>query len=230
MSPRGIELELPDLPEVPIRLGTPAPGPGGRPRVPALQRLREVLGAGMPLLFMGLLALGTWWLVKHSPRPLAPREAAAPRAEPDYTMQDFLVRRFDAQGELKARVQGRELRHYEQPERVEIEDARVRLRAPDGREAVLTARRAVTDPKGERVQLLGQAVVTSQAADGSALRIVGESLELDSPARRLRSREPVQVDSGAGTLRAAGLDYDHLARHLALTGPIRAVYQPENAR
>jgi lipopolysaccharide export system protein LptC len=229
MSQRGIELELPDLPEVPIRLGTPPPGQA-RPRTPLLQRLREGIGGALPLLLMGLLALGTWWLVKHSPRPLAPREAAAPRAEPDYTMQEFLVRRFDAQGGQKVRVQGRELRHYDTPERVEIEQARVLVQAPDGREALLTARRAVTDPRGERVQLLGEAVVTSRAADGQPLRIMGESLEFDSPRRRMSSREPVQVESGASTLRAAGMEYDHARRHLALTGPIRAVYVPEATR
>lgn len=229
MSQRGIELELPDLPEVPIRLGAPPPGPV-RPRVPWLQRLREGIGGGLPLLLMGLLALGTWWLVKNSPRPLTLREAAAPRAEPDYTMQAFQVRRFDPQGGQKVRVEGRELRHFDAPERVEIDDARVVVRSPDGREAVITARRAVSDPRGERVQLLGQAVVTSRSADGQPLRIVGESLELDSVARRLRSREPVQVDSGASTLRAAGLEYDHANRHLALTGPVRALYMPEAAR
>lgn len=229
MSQRGIELELPDLPEVPIRLGAPPPGLV-RPRVPLLQRLRELLAGGLPLLVMGLLALGTWWLVKNSPRPLAPREAAAPRAEPDYTMQDFLVRRFDAQGELKGRVQGRALRHYEAPDRLEIDEARVLVRAPDGREALMTARRALSDPRGEHVQLLGQAVVTSHTADGQPLRIVGESLELDSPARRLRSREPVQVESGTSTLHAAGMEYDHTQRHLALTGPIRGVYVPEARR
>lgn len=230
MSQRGIELELPDLPEVPIRLGTPPPGPA-RPPVPPLQRARELAGGALPLLLMGLLALGTWWLVKNSPRPLVPREAAAPRAEPDYTMQEFLVRRFDAQGEQKVRVQGRELRHYAAaPERVEIDDARVLVRAPDGREAVLTARRAVSDPQAERVQLLGQAVVTSRAPDGQSLRIIGESLELDSRAQRLSSHEPAQVESGVGTLRAAGLEYDHLRRSLALSGPVRAVYLPEQVR
>jgi lipopolysaccharide export system protein LptC len=195
-----------------------------------MQRLREGLGGALPLLLMGLLALGTWWLVKNSPRPLAPREAAAPRAEPDYAMQEFLVRRFDAQGEQKVRVQGREMRHYESPERVEIDQARVLVRAPDGREALLTARRAVSDPRGERVQLLGEAVVTSRAADGQPLRIASESLELDGPRQRLSSRQAVQVESGASTMRAAGMDYDHLRRHLALAGPIRAVYMPEAAR
>jgi LPS export ABC transporter protein LptC len=80
------------------------------------------------------------------------------------------------------------------------------------------------------VQLLGEAVVTSRAADGQPLRIASESLELDGPRQRLSSRQAVQVESGASTMRAAGMDYDHLRRHLALAGPVRAVYVPEAAR
>jgi lipopolysaccharide export system protein LptC len=223
VSTRGIELELPDLPEVPIRLGAPPPGPP-RARVPLAQRLREVWWSALPLVLMGMLALGTWWLVKNSPRPLPARVDAPPRAEPDYAMQGFAVRRFEAQGAQKARIEGREMRHYESPERVEIDDARVLLRAPDGREAWLTARRAVTDAKGEQVQLLGEATVTTRTADGQPLRIRGESLVFDNPARALRSTEPVRVESGASTLQAAGMVYEHDRRHLALSGPVRAVY------
>jgi hypothetical protein len=42
----------------------------------------------------------------------------------------------------------------------------------------------------------------------------------------VRSHLPVQVQMGATDLRAAGLDYDHAARRLALKGPLRAVMAP----
>ena len=226
MSTRGIELELPDLPEVPIRLGAPPPGPL-RARVPLAQRLREAWWSALPLVLMAMLALGTWWLVKNSPRPLPARAEVPARTEPDYTMQGFAVHRFDAQGVQKARIEGRAMRHYESPERVEVDDARVLLRSPDGREAWLTARHAVTDPKGEQVQLRGEASVTTRTADGQPLRIRGESLVFDNTARKLRSTEPVRVESGASTLQAAGMLYEHDRRHLALSGPVRAVYVPQ---
>ena len=66
MSPRGIELNLPDLPEVPIRLGPagpmgpldPASGVDPGPKEPRgrWERVREALATYSPLLLMALLA------------------------------------------------------------------------------------------------------------------------------------------------------------------------------
>jgi len=222
MTQRGIELELPDLPEVPIRLGTPPSSGGPRPRVPLAQRLREAFGTWLPLIMMALLALGTWWLVKNSPGPLPARDKPAVRAEPDYAMEGFLVRRFDAQGEQKVRVEGRLMRHYADPqERVEIDDARITARAPDGRTAVLTAQRGRSDARGEEVQLLGQVRIASVTAQGEALLVQGEAITLFGPSQRARSTTPVQIQVGASAMSAAAMDYDHLAHRLQLQGPIQ---------
>ena len=52
------------------------------PTVPWSRRIMEMVSAYLPVLLMGLLALGTWWLVKNTPLPdaTARRGAAAPRA------------------------------------------------------------------------------------------------------------------------------------------------------
>ena len=84
------ELHLPDLPEVEVSLGVHA----RRSRDATAgcgNAARDFVGAYLPLLLMGLLALGTWWLVKNTPRLEAPQKAAAVRREPDYTMRDFAV-------------------------------------------------------------------------------------------------------------------------------------------
>ena len=222
MTQRGIELELPDLPEVPIRLGAP-PGTGGpRPRVPLGQRLREAFGTWLPLIMMALLALGTWWLVKNSPGPLPVRDKPALRTEPDYAMEGFLVRRFDAQGEQKVRVEGRLMRHYADPqERVEIDDARVTARALDGRVAVLTAQRGLSDARGEVVRLVGQARITSVTTQGEPLLVQGEAITLHGPTQRATSATPVQIQVGASTMNASAMDYDHPAHRLQLQGPLQ---------
>jgi lipopolysaccharide export system protein LptC len=94
--------------------------------------LRDALSTYLPLLLMALLALGTWWLVKNTPRtPSCPAQPAV-RRDPDYTMTAFRIERFDPDGRLRVRVDGAQLRHFPTPT---ARDRRARIRAigADGR-------------------------------------------------------------------------------------------------
>ena len=106
---------------------------------------------------MLLLALGTWWLVKNTPSADAPSESALPRKEPDYTMDHFVVERFDKDGRLKVRMQGERLRHF-----ADTDDHRGRPGAGargGGRRPrhLAQARRAIANGDGSEVQLIGDA-------------------------------------------------------------------------
>jgi lipopolysaccharide export system protein LptC len=222
----ALELHLPDLPEVPIGLGqVPAPPP--RLPQPWYLRLREGLATYLPLLLMGLLALATWWLVKSTPGPEPVRDAAPASGEPDYTMNRFVVERFDAAGRLQARIEGRQLRHFPDVDRIEVDQARVRLVGSDGRSTLAQARRAISNGDGSEVQLLGDARIDGNDKQGRPVAFRGDFLHLFVPTERVRSHLPVQVSSGDSEFRAAGMDYDHLAGRLELQGPMRAVLQPQ---
>lgn len=221
----SVELHLPDLPEVPLSLG-----PGGarqaRARLPWHVRLREGFSSYLPLLVMGLLVLASWWLVKNSPRPLAPAEEKAVSSEPDYTMERFALERFDAQGRLKLRIEGARLQHFPATDRFEIDDARIRAIAPDGRITLARARLALGNGDGSEVQLRGGAEVTSTDASGAPLVMRSEFLHAFLVTAQVRSHLPVQVQLAGSELSAAGLDYDHAARRLDLLGPMRAELTP----
>jgi lipopolysaccharide export system protein LptC len=221
----SVELHLPDLPEVPISLG-PAPGRPPRPRLPWHLRLREALSSYLPLLLMTLLALASWWLVRNAPRSEPAQEARLPAGEPDYTMTQFALERFDAGGRLKLRIEGERLRHFPDSDRIEIDRAQIRAWAPDGRLTLATARRALGNGDGSEIQLLGGAEVTAQDAAGTPLVMRGEFLHAFLVLEQVRSHLPVQVRHGSSELRAAGLDYDHAAQRLALKGPLRAQLTP----
>ena len=229
----SVELHLPDLPEVDISLGPNATGAQGdtpavprRASVPWHFRLRDALSAYLPLLLMGLIALATWWLVKQTPVPEPPAAARAPRTEPDYTMRGFALERFDASGRLKVRIEGELLRHFPDSGRIEIEDARIRAFAPDGRETLATAKRALGNGDGSELQLLGGAEVTSRDTAGAPIFIRGEFLHAFLITERVRSHLPVLVRFGATELTAGGIDYDNGARRLEFKGPVRAVLAP----
>lgn len=226
-APRGIELTLPDLPEVPISLG-PAAG-GDRTRAAALpwpSRLREALASALPLLLMVLLAVGSWWLVRNAPQPLEPRPPAATRVEPDYTMTGFMVQRFGADGRLRVQIEGRQLRHLPAAGRLEIEGATIRAFAADGAETVATARQAMADDQSTEVQLMGGARVVAGSRQGQTTVLEGERLLLYPQERRVFSDQAVRVRRGADEFEATGLEYRQDTGVLELLGPMRGVFAP----
>ena len=223
------ELHLPDLPGVPLSLGSAAVARRA-PSVPWSLRLRDVLSSYLPLLLMLLLALATWWLVKNSPKAPGAGNEAAVRVEPDYTMSGFALERFDAQGRLKLRLEGAEMRHFPTTDRIEIESVKLRAIAPDGRVTLAHAQRALSNGDGSEVQLLGGAEVTSQEAGGATLVMRSNYLHAFLVTERVTTTAPVWVQYGATQVRASGLDYDHAARRLDLGGPMRMTLPPRAAQ
>ena len=221
----AVELHIPDLPEVPLSLGPAAPA-APRPRTPWPVRLREALLGYLPLLMMGALALGTWWLVKNSPQPAGPQAEKALRREPDYTMTNFSLERFDATGRLALRIEGIRMRHFPDTARIEIEGIRLRALAPDGRATEAHALRAIANDDGSEVQLVGEAEVTSVDARGVPLVVRSEFLHAFLVTERVRTHLPVTVRHGSSQMRAAGLEYDRARGRLELRGPMRIELAP----
>jgi lipopolysaccharide export system protein LptC len=220
------ELHLPDLPEVEVSLGS-APAP--RARRGLRMRLRELLGAYLPLVLMALLALGTWWLVKNTPRPATADDSAAVRSDPDYEMRDFTITRFAPDGRATVRLEGARLRHFPDTDRIEIESARIHARAPDGRVTQAQAARALANGDASEWQLSGGAKVVAQMRAGPPLEIDGEFLHVFVPTERVRSHLPVLLRQGDDEIRAGGIEVDNLAQRVQLSPPVRGSFSPRVA-
>jgi len=218
------ELHLPDLPEVEVSLGA-APQRPLRARGVG-PRLRELVGAYLPLLLMLLLALGTWWLVKHTPRPATGSESAPLRHDPDYEMRDFAITRFAPDGRATVHIEGVRLRHYPDTDRIDIDSARLQATAPDGRVTTARAARALSNGDGSEWQLSGDARVVAQLPSGPPLEVDSEFLHVFVPTERIRSHRPVIVRQGNDEIHAGGIDADNLALQLQLAPPVRAKLSP----
>jgi len=208
-------------PLTPVRVHTtPA-----EPKPPLFARFVEQLSSYLPLLLMALLALGTWWLVKNTPTTDSDRPTAPLRHEPDYTMTNFMVRRFAADGTMRAQIEGDTARHYPDTDTLEIDNVRVRAVGPDGAVTRAEARLALANGDGSEVQLHGGAHVVREGLHGEdPVDFRGEFLHAFLDTERVRSHLPVVVTRGGTQVHADAMDYDNLERIVQLRGRVTATF------
>lgn len=225
--------DLPPLPEL-LLPASPAPPHSPHPadaverrssRRSWPARITALASAYLPLLLMAVLALGTWWLVKNTPVPGEATAASAPRHEPDYAMTHFTVQRFLPAGGMRLQVEGAALRHYPDTDTLEIDQARVRAWAPNGRMTLANAERAQSNGDATEVQLTGGAHVTRESLAGEdVIEFKGEFLHAFFKTERVLSHLPVTVTRGRSVMTADGLEYDNVKGLLQLKGRVRATF------
>ncbi len=202
----------------------------------AVRKAMERTTVYIPILSMGLLALGTYWLARNAPMPQILTTEVAPVHEPDYFMRRFAVKTFDAGGQMKSEVFGTEARHFPDTDTLEIDKVRIRSVGPTGLITTATANRALSNGDGSEVQLFGDAVVVrdpSTASDGTVtprLEFRGEFLHAFLNTERIRSHLPVTLTRGTDRFTADRMDYDNLDRQMNLTGRVRGILVPRGAR
>jgi lipopolysaccharide export system protein LptC len=195
-------------------------------------RAWDRLSIYLPVILMGLMALGTYWLARNTPDFSLPGVQRPLTHDPDYFMRRFSVKNFDADGRLKSEVYGTEARHFPDNDTLEVDQPRVRAFNKDGVLTVATAKRALSNGDGSEVQLIGDAVVTRETQGPAAapkLEIRGEFLHLFVQTERVRSHKPVVLKRGDDQFAADQLDYDNLDRVLEMRGRVRGQIAPRAA-
>lgn len=195
--------------------------------IQAWRRVGDRLSLYLPVLLMGLLALGTWWLVRNAPKPLAGPADQVVSADPDYTMRDFSVHQFDASGRLQSVIQGDMARHLPLSDTLEVDAVRTRSIAPDGTVTTSAAQRGISNSDASEVQLWGDAkvrrVVPGQPQ--AALQVEGEFLHAWTKEERVRSHLPVVLTRGGSRFVGDSMNYDNLSQVIELKGRVRGVIE-----
>lgn len=180
----------------------------------------------LPVVLMGLLALGSYWLLRITPEPLAPVVERPPQHEPDYVMRDFAVRTFHPDGSLRSEVFGVEARHYPDTNHTEIDQARIRSVLPGGVLTTARAQRVTSNADQTEFVLRGQAVVVRESTPSvpprPRLEFQGEHLKVLVTDRRVLSEQAVLLLRGRDRIRANALDYHDDTGVAQLTGRVQA--------
>lgn len=203
-----------------------------RPPRSSLSRLLDQATIYLPVLLMGLLALGSYWLLRATPVAQAPVAARPVTHEPDYFMRGFSVKAFDATGALTTEVQGAEVRHHPDTDSTEIEQARIRTAGPGGQLTTATAQRVKSNGQQTQFDLLGNAVVVREGgrqADGTPQTRVefrGEQLRVLTQPEQITSDQPVTLLRGKDRLTADALDHRAEERMTVFRGRVKAQLVP----
>ena len=186
----------------------------------------------LPLLMMTGLALATYWLVHSAPTVGTPATPPPLTHEPDYFMNGFSVRTFDADGRVRSEVLGDKARHYPDTQLLEIDGIRIKSYDDKGRLTTATATRGLTNDDTSEVQLLGNAVVIREASTpegGTALPRMeyrSEFLHAFMTTERVTSHKPVVLTRGKDRFSADTLDYDNVEQVIQMRGRVRGTLDP----
>lgn len=189
------------------------------------------LSVYLPIVLMGVIALGTYWLARNTPSLAVAVAPPPPTHDPDTVMRRFSVKTFDPAGRLKSEVHGSEARHFPDTDTLEIDQPRIRSFNAQGALTVATAQRALSNADGSEIQLFGDAVVTRTpaAAGGPAQQPVqfrGDFLHAFLDTERVVSNQPVELRRGADRFTGDSLQYDNINRVLVLEGRVRGTIAP----
>ena len=206
----------------------------GRPWAAAL-RLWDHISIYLPILLMGLLVLGTYWLVRNAPGASRPDSTKDVRHESDYYLRKFTMKTFDDAGLLKSEVYGVEARHYPDTDTLEIDEPRIRSISTEGRLVTASGRRALSNSDGSEVQLMGNARIVREATkeangiDLPRMAFQGEFLHSYVKEERVKSHLPVVLTRGADQFTGDDFAYNNLTGVADLKGRVKGILYPKRA-
>jgi lipopolysaccharide export system protein LptC len=199
-----------------------------------LRRGWDLLAAYLPMLFMALLAAGTYALLQATPEPEEPRAERPLSSEPDFFMREFSVRSFAPDGRLRSELFGQEGRHRPDTDTIEIDQARVRSLDENGAVTNATANQITSNRESNQFDLTGNAVVLRSGVDAQGqvtapIRFEGEFLRIYTEPSRLFSDQPVLIVRVNDRILAKGLDYSGEQEQVVFEGRVRVELIPNKS-
>jgi lipopolysaccharide export system protein LptC len=192
-----------------------------------LRRTLDRLTIYLPLILFGLLALGSWWLVRSMPELLPPGIDRQLRQDPDYQLEKFTVKSFDASGRMTREISGQSATHFPARQELHIQDIRLFAENEVGTRIEAQAQKGVSLEKEQQVNLSGNVVVV-RLADTQGPRMVMKSQTVTAlvDEDRLVSNTPVEIVRGGDVVTAQSMDFDTGNGQYKLQGQVKSTLAP----
>ncbi|MDE2401036.1 MAG: LPS export ABC transporter periplasmic protein LptC [Burkholderiales bacterium] len=201
---------------------------------PSRLSIQDQVRAAVPMVLVAGLAAFTWWLVQSAPKLAGPDSVAKVSSAPDYELHQARVERYNAQGRLMAILDGQDMRHFADGDRLEIDAVQLSARNEEGQRVHAVAREGLANGVAEVVVLQGGAHVVATPASvvtvgkamlgSSPIVFEGERLQIDTRERRISASQPIKVTNAQGQVTAGEMTHDERTGITQLSRQVRGHY------
>lgn len=182
----------------------------------------------LPLIVLCLLAMGSWWLVRSMPEPLSATTTNTVRQEPDYALENFSFRAFDATGRMTHELHGEQAKHYPASDELNIQKVRLVSISETGSRVNAQAMQGIASGDGEQVTLIGEAQAIRPALDAlPRVELHGERFLVLVKEHRLLSSDPVRIIRDQDVFTGNSMNFNSDSGEYTLQGRVRGVLSPQ---
>lgn len=177
-----------------------------------------------PVVLLGLLAALSFWLARSVEMPEA-RLSGKQRHDPDAFVDNFQVRRLDAEGALQYRLTAPKMQHFPDDDSSVLSQPKLeyfRDRAPS---MTLSGQNGFVASKGETVFFWGD-VMATRAAAGERAEMVARMPDLTvQPDEGIAFTDsPVEINQGRSWLKGVGMHLNNNTSVLSLKSQVTGTY------
>ncbi|HEY1181101.1 MAG TPA: LPS export ABC transporter periplasmic protein LptC [Rhodocyclaceae bacterium] len=176
-----------------------------------------------PLLMLLLLAGLTFWLERASQQETT--VSGKTRHDPDYIVNNFTIKRFDAQGKLYQTLTANEMRHYPDDDSTEAEMPYMTYHR--GLKTFINADKAWIDSGGKTIQMERNVRVRHESAKGPETVLTTSTLTVLSDEEIARTKAPVTITQGGTVIHGIGLESNNKTQISVLGGRVQGTIEPQ---
>ncbi|QWD79635.1 LPS export ABC transporter periplasmic protein LptC [Polynucleobacter sp. MWH-Spelu-300-X4] len=181
----------------------------------------------MPIALMGILTLGTYWMVQLGTPDNLPNKSK--KHVPDYTLDEVTITTLGPSGETKYRIVGTKLTHYEDDSSSTLTNPLARRFHPTKPPTTVKADIGLMNGEMSILNLNGNATLTRPAQPASASDSGSARLFMSSASFTILLNEdivktnlPVTLEQGLSIMSSEeGAVFDNVHQQLTMVGKVR---------
>ena len=179
-----------------------------------------------PLILMGFMALITFWINKAVEQQ-GSRIDGSQRHDPDYTMENFVTKQTDEDGNLSYILNAVKMTHYPDDDSTVLEKPKFTQYTKDKPYTKIDGDHGNVSRDGEEVEILGNVVVVRDAYDDKGeIRVLTDKLTLFPDLELAKTDRPVTLTQAPKTIiHATGMIYDKNKQTFKLLHKVNAHYE-----